>query len=96
MSPSHIVLEDTEVFAELCGANDYNLSVIGSLLGTHVLTRGNELFVDSDDPGILNLFSRIISAIGDSIKEGVPATPELIIALHAELTPDEVNPSKLR
>jgi len=88
LSPSHIVLEDTEVFAELCGANDYNLSVIGSLLGTHVLTRGNELFVDSDDPGILNLFSRIISAIGDSIKEGVPATPELIIALHAELTPD--------
>ena len=88
MSPSHIVLEDTQVFAELCGANDYNLSLIGSLLGTHVLTRGNELFVESDDPGVLSLFSRLISAIGTSIEEGVPATPELIIALHAELTPD--------
>ncbi|HPG96027.1 MAG TPA: PhoH family protein, partial [Rectinema sp.] len=76
MSPSHIVLEDTQVFAELCGANDYNLSLIGSLLGTHVLTRGNELFVESDDPGVLSLFSRLISAIGTSIEEGVPATPE--------------------
>ena len=65
---------NAQVFAELCGANDYNLSLIGSLLGTHVLTRGNELFVESDDPAVLSLFSRLISAIGTSIEEGVPAT----------------------
>jgi len=87
-SPSHIILDDTRILAELCGTNDYNLSVIQSLLGARVLSRGNELFIESDDAGKIDLFSRLISAIGTSIEEGVPATPELIIALHAELTPD--------
>jgi len=88
LSPSHIVLEDTQLLAELCGANDYNLSVIGSLLGARVLTRGNELFIESEDEKTVDLFSRLLSAIGTSIEEGVPASPELIIALHAELTPE--------
>ncbi len=88
MSPSHIVLENTRILAELCGTNDYNLSVIQSLLGARVLSRGNELYIESDDPSQIDLFSRLISAIGTSIEEGVPATPELIIALHAELTPE--------
>lgn len=82
------MLDDTRILAELCGTNDYNLSVIQSLLGARVLSRGNELFIESDDAGKIDLFSRLISAIGTSIEEGVPATPELIIALHAELTPD--------
>ncbi len=88
LSPSHIVLEDTQLLAELCGANDYNLSVISSLLGARVLTRGNELFIESEDEKALDLFPRLVSAIGTSIEDGVPATPELIIALHAELTPE--------
>lgn len=88
MSPSHIVLEDTQLLAELCGANDYNLSVISSLLASRVLTKGNELFIESEDMDVLDLFSRLISAIETSIEDGVPATPELIIALHAELTPE--------
>jgi len=75
------------VLAELCGANDYNLSVIGDLLGARVLTKGNELFIESEDPFATALFDKLISAIGASIQDGIPATPELIIALHAELTP---------
>jgi len=56
LSPSHIVLEDTQLLAELCGANDYNLSVIASLLGARVLTRGNELFIESEDEETVDLF----------------------------------------
>ncbi len=88
MSPSHIVLEDTHILAELCGANDYNLSVISSLLGVPVRSRGNELSIESDDPSVDELFSKLIGAISASIEDGMPATPELIIALHAELTPE--------
>jgi len=87
------VLEDTKILAELCGANDYNLSVMSSLLGARVFSRGNELFIENDDRNSQELFLKLVSAIGSSIEDGVPATPELIIALHAELTPDGVRNS---
>lgn len=87
MSPERIVLEDTGLLADLCGPNDYHLSIIGELLGTRVLSRGNELIVDSEDEEVKRLFSALISAVTTSIEGGIPATPDLIIALHAELTP---------
>jgi phosphate starvation-inducible PhoH-like protein len=82
-----IVLEDTELLAELCGPNDYNLSIIADLLGSRVLSRGNELMIESGDERTRTLFSQLIETLTESIKGGLPATPDLIIALHAELTP---------
>jgi phosphate starvation-inducible PhoH-like protein len=82
-----IVLEDTELLAELCGPNDYNLSIIADLLGSRVLSRGNELMIESGDEQTRTLFSQLIETLTESIKGGLPATPDLIIALHAELTP---------
>jgi len=82
-----IVLEDTGLLAELCGPNDYNLSIIADLLGSRVLSRGNEIMLESEDQGTRLLFSKLIEALMDSIEGGMPATPDLIIALHAELTP---------
>ena len=58
-----IVLEDTVQLAELCGANDYNLGVMGSLLGTPVYTRGNELYVDTDDQRVRTLFPSLVAAV---------------------------------
>jgi phosphate starvation-inducible PhoH-like protein len=75
------------LLAELCGPNDYNLSVIGDLLGTRVFSRGNELSVESEDPEVQKLFVSMIKAVTASIQDGLPATPDLIVALHAELTP---------
>lgn len=83
-----IVLEDTAKLAEVCGSNDYNLSVLERLLGSKVYTRGNELFLDSGDPERRRLFGGIVSALLESMDEGLPATPDLIIALHANLTPE--------
>ncbi len=87
MDAESIVLEDTELLAELCGPNDYNLSIIGDLLGSRVLSRGNELMIESGDEQTRTLFSQLIETLTESIKGGLPATPDLIIALHAELTP---------
>ena len=75
------------LLAELCGPNDYNLSILGDLLGTRVFSRGNELSLESDDPETRRLFASLIDALVASIEGGLPATPDLIIALHAELTP---------
>lgn len=87
MSPERVVLEDTGLLAELCGPNDYHLSIMGELLGTRVLSRGNELIVDSEEEDKRKLFSDLVGAVASSIEGGIPATPDLIIALHAELTP---------
>jgi len=87
LNSESIVLENTEILAELCGANDYNLSIIGDLLGTRVFSRGNELSIESESEDKRRLFSSLIDALSRSIDGGMPATPDLIIALHAELTP---------
>ena len=87
MNPESIILENTELLAELCGPNDYNLSIIGDLLGTRVLSRGNELSIESRSPEKRRLFSSLIDALIASIEGGLPPSPDLIIALHAELTP---------
>jgi len=87
LNSESIVLENTGLLAELCGPNDYNLSIIGDLLGTRVLSRGNELSIESEDPEKRQLFSALVDALVTSTEGGLPATPDLIIALHAELTP---------
>lgn len=87
MNSDSIVLDKTELLAELCGPNDYNLSILGDLLGTRILSRGNELSIESDDDETRRLFASLIDALVAAIEGGLPATPDLIIALHAELTP---------
>lgn len=51
------------------------------------MSRGNELMIESGDEQTRTLFSQLIETLTESIKGGLPATPDLIIALHAELTP---------
>lgn len=87
LSFESIILEDTDVLAELCGVNDYNLSIIGGLLHSRVLSRGNELSIETSDPETKKLFASLLKALVSSIQGGIPASPDLIIALHGELTP---------
>ena len=83
-----IVLEDTKTLADVCGSNDYNLGVMERLLGRRVYTRGNELFFDSGDPALGGLFQGLVRSLLESMADGLPVTPDLIIALHANLTPE--------
>jgi len=82
-----IVLDDTELLAELCGANDYNLGIISDLLGAEVHCIGNELSISVNNEETQQMFVALVQATMRSIEGGLPATPDLIIALHAELTP---------
>ena len=83
-----IALEDTGLLADVCGANDYNLRVMEKLFGGKVFCRGNELFLDSDDEAALALFRSLLERLIESIEEGMPPGPDLIIALHSNLTPE--------
>ena len=83
-----IALDDTRLLADVCGVNDYNLRVFERLLGVSVFVRGNELILESpDDRASADLFSSMLSAVARSIGEGMPASPDLITAIHASLTP---------
>ncbi len=83
-----IALEDTRLLADVCGVNDYNLHVLERLMGTRVFTRGNEIFVDTDDACARDLFQSVIGQFLEALAEGIPASPDLIIAIHAGLTPE--------
>ncbi|HOX91534.1 MAG TPA: PhoH family protein [Spirochaetales bacterium] len=83
-----IALEDTNVLADVCGVQDYNLKVLQRLLGKPVFMRGNELFVDSADACDRDLFRGVLNQLLDAIAEGIPASPDLITAIHASLTPE--------
>jgi phosphate starvation-inducible PhoH-like protein len=83
-----IVLEKTSSLADLCGANDYNLRIMEKLVGNRIFCRGNELFLDSEDEASRALFRRLVERLVESMAEGLPATPDLILAIHADLTPE--------
>jgi phosphate starvation-inducible protein PhoH and related proteins len=83
-----IVLEKTSVLAELCGANDYNLRVMERLVGSRIFCRGNELFLDTEDLSARELFRLLVVRLIESIEEGLAPSPDLIIALYADLTPE--------
>jgi len=61
------------------------------VLGKKVYSRGNELFLETEDPETKELFKKLVGGVLDSMAEGLPATPDLIIALHASLTPEGLN-----
>jgi phosphate starvation-inducible protein PhoH and related proteins len=88
-----IVLEKTSELADLCGANDYNLRVMERLVGSRIFCRGNELFLDTEDEASRELFRRLVDRLVESMAEGLPPTPDLIIAIHADLTPEGVQAS---
>ena len=85
-----IVLEKTSALADLCGANDYNLRVMERLVGSRIFCRGNELFLDSEDELSRELFRLLVERLLESMAEGLSPTPDLIIAIHADLTPQGI------
>ena len=82
-----IALDDTRLLADVCGVNDYNLRVFERLLGVNVFVRGNEIILESSDTRTRDLFSAMVRQLLETIGEGMPASPELITAIHASLTP---------
>jgi phosphate starvation-inducible PhoH-like protein len=83
-----IALEDTALLADICGANDYNLRVMERLFANRVFCKGNELFLESSDPSAQALFRSLIERLLESAAEGMPLGPDLVIALHSNLTPE--------
>jgi len=83
-----IALDDTEILAWICGANDDNLRVIENLLGGYITARGNEIHFKGNVSGV-ERFRAVVDNLITSVKEGSPPSPEYIRALAGEIVPGE-------
>ena len=83
-----IVLDDRRVLREVCGVNDMNLRVIEELIGARVLTRGNELRIESGDVATKLQFRSLVEGLKAHVIEGNLPNPELIRAEFRSLETD--------
>ncbi|MBT3273561.1 MAG: PhoH family protein [Spirochaetales bacterium] len=77
-----IILEDRGVLSEICGVNDSNLTTIEELMETRVLSRGNELLLESGDSTKHALFKHMVRGLEEHVQEGQVPGPDHIKALY--------------
>lgn len=69
------VVDDPNLLGTICGANDNNLKLLSDLLDSRVFTKGNEIYLETEDKETrslfcdileqMNLYSRNNSSLGD-------------------------------
>ena len=80
-----VVLQDPNIIQELFGANDDNLAIFEDLLGVHVYFQGNQIYLDSEDNKIHDIFKAMLGQLEDHIMLGQLPGPDLIRAVHKSL-----------
>jgi phosphate starvation-inducible PhoH-like protein len=80
-----IVLKD-DLLSELCGANDQNLKIFQDLLGVTVLSRGNEIFLKTEDESIRRTFKMMITHLEDHVRMGGRTCPDFVRALYDSIS----------
>ncbi|TFH03784.1 MAG: PhoH family protein, partial [Spirochaetales bacterium] len=94
---SAVVLDSSRVMAELCGVNDENLRFLEELIDSTIHSRGNELYLESEDPQKRELLISLVSEIEAHIRLGQTLTTDLIRAVHASLIDDNpASPASLK
>ena len=94
---SAVVLESPRLLSELCGVNDRNLRLLEELLGTRILSRGNELHLESDDDELLGVLIRLVDEITAHVRLGQELNADLIRAVYESVIDgDQTKPELLR
>jgi len=75
-----VILEDTEILAELCGYQDKNIEYLESLFGSRIFTRGNEIILESGNKESKDLFASLIYELCEYSKKKREIHPDLILA----------------
>ncbi len=92
-----VVLEDQRLLSELCGVNDSNLMTIEELIGARVLSRGNELRLESDNSTKLALFKALVTELEEQVRDGQIPGHDMIRSLYESLSESQapsVSPAK--
>ena len=80
------MLDDRRILREVCGVNDSNLKIIEELLGARVLSRGNELFIESDDDATRGDFSKLVDGLTLHVRDGQIPGADLIRAEYQSIS----------
>jgi len=78
-----VVLESQSLLGEVCGVHDRNLAIIEELLGTRIVTRGNELLLESGDEETKRILVRLVEELEAHVRRGETPVPDLIRAIHS-------------
>jgi phosphate starvation-inducible PhoH-like protein len=75
--------------SEICGVNDINLKSIESLAGAEINSRGNELFIEGENPESIDLITSIIDELKNIAKQGKSPNPEIVKEIYHSITKEE-------
>jgi len=75
--------------------HDRNLMVIEELLGTRIVTRGNELLLESGDEETRRVLVRVVEELEAHVRRGETPVPDLIRAIHSAVTNNEEHKTDL-
>ena len=81
-----VVLESSAMLSEVCGVNDVNLQAMEKMLETRILSRGNELYIEDENPEKKELLVRMLGELEDHVNLGQSPTPDLVRAVFTSLT----------
>jgi len=84
-----VVLESNNLVAEVCGANDANLKELEALFGRRVLSRGNEVHIETENPTERELFSTVLRELEGMARRGQNPGPAVIRSLYRSLRTNE-------
>src|SRR6056297_3072020 len=73
---------------EICGVHDENLEALEQVLEARILTRGNEIILDSDDVELQKVFSEVVKQIREHQKIGHTPDPELVRTIYRTVLQD--------
>lgn len=96
MGRSAVVLESPAMLSELFGVNDENIETLEGLLGFPVLTRGNEIHLESEDESAFATLVQVIDELKAHVRLGQIPNRDLIKAVFASVTDDSALPELLK
>lgn len=88
-----IIIEDSKALNEIFGANDSNVKVFEDILGVPILTRGNEIFIDTDDGRVITAFKKMLTRLEEFARQGRSTSPEIIKTIYNSI--DEEKTEKI-
>lgn len=71
-----VVIKNSEVLSQICGANDYNLKLLERYLGYPVFSRGNEITLTNAQDSVCTAFRDVVDCLVSGVenKSSVPCT----------------------
>ena len=91
-----VILENTEILKELCGPQDVNLKLIEKLLNVPLYTRGNEIFVETNDDVKQSEFNSLMQKLVEYIDQGLVPDSDTIKVVYKSIKDPDKTPDFLK